>query len=179
MTWVGIGEGPPELERFFSGFASPGDGAILLFLGTVRDHNDGRAVRGLEYEAYQEMGEKVLAAIAREAELRFGTHRVGVYHRVGKLMVGEVSTVIAVATPHREEAYGASRYIIEELKKRLPVWKKEVYVEGDSRWVEGHVPRGDDAGGPGGPDSGSEGSGGQERHPGVEWGESQHGDPGE
>lgn len=135
-----MGEEPPELDRFLSGFAAPEDGAVLLFLGTVRNHNDGRAVQGLEYEAYREMGEEVLLAIAGEAEERFGTDRVRVYHRVGHLAVGEVSTVIAVATPHREEAYGASRYIIEEIKKRLPVWKREKYVAGDSSWVRGHVP---------------------------------------
>ena len=140
MSWVGMGEGPVDVERFLHGFASPEDGAVLLFLGTVRDHNDGRAVEGLEYEAYREMGEEVLAAIARETESRFGTGRIGIHHRTGKLAVGEVSTVIAVATPHREEAYGASRYIIEEIKKRLPVWKKEIYAGGDSHWLDGKVP---------------------------------------
>ena len=155
MNWIGIGSGPANPGRFLSGFAAPEDGAVLLFLGTVRNHNDGRAVEGLEYEAYREMGEEVLAAIAGEAEERFGTHRIGLYHRTGVLAVGEVSTVIAVATPHREEAYLASRYIIEEIKKRLPVWKKERYVEGETRWVEGQVPPGSaggetDAGDPGG-----------------------------
>lgn len=175
MSRVGMGESPPELERFLSGFASPEDGAVLLFLGTVRSHNAGRAVRGLEYEAYLEMGEKVLAAIAGEAEDRFGTRRIGVYHRVGKLVVGEVSTVIAVASPHREEAYGASRYIIEEIKKRLPVWKKESYVEGESRWVEGHLPGKGDSGGPGSPGPGSEWQGVEEMPPGIEPGDSKPG----
>jgi molybdopterin synthase catalytic subunit len=92
------------------------------------------------YEAYQEMAEDVLGRIAEEAEERFGTDRILVLHRVGELGVGEVSTAIAVATPHREEAYGASRYIIEEIKKRLPVWKQEEYVDGERAWVRGHVP---------------------------------------
>ncbi len=140
MSWVGLGENPPDLHGLLSGFSASEDGAVLLFLGTVRDHNDGRRVEGLEYEAYREMGEEVLAAIAGEAEERFGTDRIHVYHRTGRLAVGEVSTVIAVATPHREEAYGASRYIIEEIKKRLPVWKKEKYVGGDTSWVKGHDP---------------------------------------
>jgi len=144
-----MGEDPLDLHGFLSGFAAPEDGAVLLFLGTVRNHNDGRAVQGLEYEAYREMGEEVLLAIAGEAEKRFATDRLGVYHRIGNLDVGEVSTVIAVATPHREEAYGASRFIIEEIKKRLPVWKREKYVEGDSKWVQGHVPGSGDHGGAG------------------------------
>lgn len=140
MAWIGMGEDPPALEKVLSEVGSPEDGAVLIFLGTVRNHNEGREVQGLEYEAYREMGEGVLAAIAHEAEGRFGTDRIWVFHRTGSLRVGEVSTVIAVATPHRAEAYEASRYIIEEIKKRLPVWKKERYVEGESRWVEGHVP---------------------------------------
>jgi len=142
MAWVGMGEGPPDLEGVVSGFGSDEDGAVVLFLGTVRNHNQGRSVRGLEYEAYREMGEDVLAAIASEAEERFRTDRIRVYHRTGVLEVGEVSTLIAVATPHREEAYAASRYIIEEIKKRLPVWKKEQYVAGEARWLDGQVPQG-------------------------------------
>jgi molybdopterin synthase catalytic subunit len=85
------------------------------------------------------MAEKTLAGIAAEASHRFGTDRITVLHRVGKLRVGEVSTAIAVATPHRGEAYEASRFIIEELKQRLPIWKREHYLEGDSHWVGGSM----------------------------------------
>jgi molybdopterin synthase catalytic subunit len=138
---VGIASEPFDIQRLISGFASEEDGALLLFLGVVRNHNEGREVAGLEYEAYEEMGEAVLEEIAREAQEGCGSDRILVQHRVGVLEVGGVSTVIAVATPHRAEAYEASRYIIEEIKKRLPVWKKENYVEGDSQWVMGHIPR--------------------------------------
>jgi molybdopterin synthase catalytic subunit len=138
---VGITSESFDIQRLISGFASEEDGALLLFLGVVRNHNEGREVAGLEYEAYEEMGEAVLEEIAREAQEGCGSDRILVQHRVGVLEVGGVSTVIAVATPHRAEAYEASRYIIEEIKKRLPVWKKENYVEGDSQWVKGHVPR--------------------------------------
>jgi molybdopterin synthase catalytic subunit len=127
-----------------AGFTSGSDGVCLLFLGVVRDQNEGRAVSGLEYEAYEGMAERTLAAIASEASRRFGTDRIRVLHRVGKLRVGEVSTAIAVATTHRAEAYEASRYVIEELKQRLPVWKREHYLEGDSHWIaskEGENPR--------------------------------------
>ena len=141
MIQVGIGQEPMDIQGLVSGFPSAEDGALLLFLGIVRNHNDGREVVGLEYEAYAEMGEDVLEAIARETSEKFGADRILVHHRVGRLEVGEVSTVIAVATPHRAEAYDASRFIIEEIKKRLPIWKKENYVEGDSQWVKGHVPR--------------------------------------
>jgi len=138
---IGITSAPVDIQEVISGFASEEDGALLLFLGVVRNHNEGRYVAGLEYEAYAEMGEGVLEEIAEEARERSGSDRILIHHRVGVLSVGEVSTVIAVATPHRGEAYEASRYIIEEIKKRLPVWKKENYVEGDSEWVKGHVPQ--------------------------------------
>jgi molybdopterin synthase catalytic subunit len=119
---------------------APEDGAALLFVGIVRDHADGRPVTGMRYDAYEEMARPVLTEIAREAAGRLGTDRVAVEHRVGGLALGEPSVVIAVSSAHREEAYAASRYVIEEIKKRLPVWKKERYADGDEAWVEGTVP---------------------------------------
>ncbi len=118
------------------------DGATLLFLGVVRDHADDRPVSGMRYDAYEEMAGEVLSKIAAEAAERLGTDRVAVVHRFGELAIGEVSVAIAVSSPHREEAYAASRYVIEQLKERLPVWKKEHYVDGVSEWVEGNVPPG-------------------------------------
>lgn len=118
------------------------DGATLLFLGVVRDHADDRPVSGMRYDAYEEMAGEVLSKIAAEAAERLGTDRVAVVHRFGELAIGEVSVAIAVSSPHREEAYEVSRYVIEQLKERLPVWKKEHYVDGVSEWVEGNVPPG-------------------------------------
>ncbi len=140
MSRVSIGPDLPKLEGFTTGLGTEEDGAVLLFLGTVRDRNRGRAVEGIEYEAYREMGEEVLEAIAEEVAERFGTDRTRIHHRVGRLGVGEVSTLIAVGAPHRDEAYRASRYIIEELKRRLPVWKKELYLDGRQEWAPGHEP---------------------------------------
>jgi molybdopterin synthase catalytic subunit len=117
------------------------DGAVLLFLGTVRNHNDGRPVTGVRYDAYVEMAERVLSAIAREAAERLGTDRIAVVHRIGELAVGEASVAIAVSSPHRAEAFDACRYVIEEIKQRLPVWKEERYIEGGSRWLDGQIPR--------------------------------------
>jgi len=116
------------------------DGAVLLFVGVVRDHADGRAVTGMRYEAFEEMAVDVLETIAQEAAGHLGTDRVAVVHRVGDLSIGDASVAIAVSSPHRADAYDASRYVIEEIKKRLPIWKKEHYVEGDDAWVEGSVP---------------------------------------
>ena len=116
------------------------DGASLLFLGVVRDHNEGRSVGGVRYDSYEEMAVQVLSEIVDEAARAAGTDRIAAVHRIGELEVGEVSVAIAVSSPHRAEAYEASRYIIEEIKKRLPVWKKERYSDGAEEWVEGRTP---------------------------------------
>lgn len=119
---------------------SSADGAVLLFLGTVREQNEGRPVRGMRYDAYVEMAEPVLREIVREAAARAGSERIAAVHRIGELGIGEVSVAIAVSSPHRAEAFDACRFVIEEIKRRLPVWKQEHYVEGDARWLEGVTP---------------------------------------
>ena len=116
------------------------DGAVVLFLGVVRDHNDGAAVTGMTYDAYDEMAGKVLTEVAEAAAERLGTDRLAVVHRVGDLSVGEVSVAIAASSPHRAEAFDAARYVIETIKERVPMWKKEHYVDSGSRWLEGTVP---------------------------------------
>jgi molybdopterin synthase catalytic subunit len=116
---------------------SHADGATVVFTGTVRQENEGRPVAGMRYEAYVDMAEQVLRAIAAEAADRAGTDRVAVAHRTGELAVGEVSVAIAVSSPHRAEAFDASRYIIEEIKRRLPVWKQERYRDEAPRWLAG------------------------------------------
>jgi molybdopterin synthase catalytic subunit len=116
------------------------DGAAVLFIGVVRNHNDGARVDGMSYEAYDAMAEKVLDEIAGEAAERLGTPRIAVVHRVGELGIGEASVAIAASSPHRAESFDATRYVIEEIKKRLPVWKKEHYVEGGSEWLDGIKP---------------------------------------
>ena len=116
-------------------------GAEVLFVGVVRDHAEGRPVSGIRYDAYEQMAEEVLAAIAREACARLGSDRLAVVHRVGELRVGDVSVAIAVSSIHRAEAFEASRYVIEEIKKRLPIWKKERYRDGGEGWVDGTSPR--------------------------------------
>jgi len=113
-----------------------GNGATVLFAGTVRDVNDGRAVTGMEYTAYEAMAERELKLVATEATALFATDDVVVEHRLGALDVGEVSVAIAVAHPHRARAFEAARYVIEELKRRVPVWKLEHYVDGTREWVD-------------------------------------------
>ena len=111
-------------------------GAVVLFVGTVRDVNDGRAVDGIEYAAYGAMAEKELSRILGEAAERHPAADIVVEHRTGRLALGEASVVIAVAHAHRGPAYDASRFVIEELKKRLPVWKREEYTDGTREWVD-------------------------------------------
>lgn len=112
-------------------------GAALLFLGIVRNHNEGRAVSGVHYEAYAAMAEQTLTAIVTEAVQRAGAAKAAAVHRIGELSIGEVSIAIAVSTPHRAEAFDACRYIIEEVKKRLTVWKQERYATGETQWLDG------------------------------------------
>lgn len=130
-----IVERPLDACALLDEIAHPRNGASVLFVGTVRDVNDGAPVSGLDYSSYAGMAERELAAIVAEACERWGTTDIVVEHRVGSLELGDASVVIAVAHPHRSEAYEASRYVIEELKKRLPVWKREHYVDGRSEWV--------------------------------------------
>jgi molybdopterin synthase catalytic subunit len=116
--------------------ARPAHGAVLLFLGIVRDVNDGRDVTGIEYSAYEAMAQRELDAIATEAQSRFETVAVAIEHRLGELALEEASVGIAVAHAHRDVAYDASRWIIEELKRRVPIWKREQYVDGTREWVD-------------------------------------------
>ncbi len=140
MIFTAITSDPIDTAGVLAKVGHAEDGAVLLFLGVVRDHNDGRPVSGVGYEAYAEMAEGVLAELAAEAAERLTTDRIAVIHRVGELGIGEASVAIAVSSPHRAEAYEASRYVIEEIKKRLPVWKHERYSDGTTDWVEGRRP---------------------------------------
>jgi molybdopterin synthase catalytic subunit len=114
-------------------------GAQVVFWGLVRKLNEGRTVLAVTYDAHAPLAEKTLREIGEEARGRWGADlRVVIMHRTGRLEVGEASVVIGVASPHRDEAYQASRYIIEQIKVRSPIWKQEHYADGDSEWLAGH-----------------------------------------
>jgi molybdopterin synthase catalytic subunit len=119
--------------------ASDGCGATAVFLGTVRSAPEDGPVTGIEYSAYPEMAEQEFARIIAEALGRWPMARIALRHRLGWVGLGEASIAIAVASPHRAEAYEASRYVIEETKKRVPIWKKEKLAAGTERWAETHV----------------------------------------
>jgi molybdopterin synthase catalytic subunit len=126
---------PIDVAEVTRDVATHANGAIVLFVGTVRDVNDGRAVTGIEYSAYRSMAERELADIAREAAEQFGTNDIVIEHRLGVLELGDASVAIAVGHPHRGAAYDASRFVIEQLKRRVPIWKLEHYVDGTREWV--------------------------------------------
>jgi molybdopterin synthase catalytic subunit len=136
-TRAWITTNPISAESVLSRVGSNADGAVNLFLGVVRDHNEGRAVSGMHYDVYLEMAERTLHEIVVEAEALSGSSQVAAVHRVGELKIGEISVAIAAAAPHRAAAFEACRYVIEEIKKRLPVWKQEHYITGEARWLPG------------------------------------------
>jgi molybdopterin synthase catalytic subunit len=138
---VSIVEEPIRPEEVIARTGGPADGALLLFLGVVRDRNEGRPVESVRYEAYREMAESELRAIAGEAVERWPLGRVAVVHRLGELPVGEASVAVAISSGHRAEAFDAARWIMEELKVRAPIWKHERYSDGESAWLGGEEPR--------------------------------------
>jgi molybdopterin synthase catalytic subunit len=122
------------------------DGAVVTFAGVVRDNDAGRSVVGLKYEAYEEMAVAALERICDDVRAQFDVSDIAVAHRLGELAVGEVSVATAVAAPHRDSAYKASREIIERLKREVPIWKRERYADGEEAWLEGTIPRVPEAG---------------------------------
>jgi molybdopterin synthase catalytic subunit len=129
---------PSEAEAFVS---DPRAGAVVLFLGVTRSVTDGRETVRLSYEAYIDMAEESLREIAQEALSKFDACKLYVRHRVGVVPAGEASVLIAVSSPHRGDAFSACRYVIDEIKRRSPIWKKEHFRDGDAEWVEGSDPR--------------------------------------
>jgi molybdopterin synthase catalytic subunit len=120
-----------ELVRFVT---DPEAGAIATFIGTTRNNNEGRKVIGLDYEAYPQMAEKELARISEDAKKQWPICRMAIVHRLGPVKIGEASVIIAVSSAHRDAAFAACRYAIEEIKKTVPIWKKEVF-EGGEVWI--------------------------------------------
>jgi molybdopterin synthase catalytic subunit len=118
--------------------AHPACGAVNLFLGTTRDHHDGRRVVRLEYEAYERMALDTLGGLERAACERFGLAHCAIVHRLGLVPLAEASVAVVASAPHRAAAFDAARWVMDELKRRAPIWKKEHYAEGDPAWVKGH-----------------------------------------
>jgi molybdopterin synthase catalytic subunit len=133
---------PIALDGLLRRVQGPDTGALAVFLGTVREVNEGRAVRGMEYEAYGAMAAAELARLVADVAVVVPGVRVAVEHRVGALAIGEVSVAIVAAHAHRAPAFEAARWVIEALKVRVPIWKREHYVEGDWEWLDPTASRG-------------------------------------
>ncbi len=129
-------DGPIDVDRVAASVAGPSRGAVVLFLGTVRDHHAGRSVGRLTYSAYRSMAEEGLRRIVDDLEASAPGLKAAIVHRLGEVPVGEASVAIAVGSPHRAAAYEASRTALERLKTEIPIWKREHYTEGPPLWRE-------------------------------------------
>ena len=129
--------GPIDVAQLLAGAARHDCGAVALFLGTTRDHHEGRRVLRLSYEAYPAMALPSLERIETEAMTRFGIATCRVVHRLGEVPPAEASVAVVVVAAHRGPAFDACRWAMDELKHTVPIWKKEHFAEGDAAWVEG------------------------------------------
>lgn len=134
MTLFEVRDAPLSADEAIAAVRRPGAGGIALFLGTVRDENDGRQVTLLEYEAYTPMAEKEMRDIAAEIESEIEGARLAVLHRVGRLQIGDTAVICAASAPHRGEAFRACRALIDRIKERVPIWKREHGPDGPY-WV--------------------------------------------
>jgi molybdopterin synthase catalytic subunit len=125
---------PLSVDEVRAAVADPASGAIALFIGTVRDHDHGRAVAALSYSAHPS-GAQELRAVAEKVAGRFPVRALAAVHRVGELEIGDMAVVVAAAADHRDEAFAACRALIEDLKATVPVWKNQLFPEGESEWV--------------------------------------------
>jgi molybdopterin synthase catalytic subunit len=133
---VEIVDVPINSEEIVAAIKAGGDGAVCVFDGIVRDNTRGRRTLYLDYEAYREMALEQMRALADEAVTRFGVREVAIAHRLGRLAVGETSVLIVVASAHRAAAFEACRWLIDTLKKTVPIWKRETFVDG-AVWADG------------------------------------------
>jgi molybdopterin synthase catalytic subunit len=125
---------PIDLDELVRFVTDPEAGAVATFIGTTRNNNEGRQVIALDYEGYPEMAEKELRRIGEDAKTKWPICRMAITHRLGPVQIGEASVIIAVSSAHRDAAFAACRFAIEEIKKTVPIWKKEVF-EGGEVWI--------------------------------------------
>jgi MoaE-MoaD fusion protein len=133
---IALTRDPIDAELLVASIKRGEDGAVVVFDGIVRNNSRGRQTLYLDYEAYEEMAAKQMRALAAEARTRFGVRQVTILHRLGRLLVGETSVLIVVASAHRAQAYEGSRWLIDTLKKTVPIWKKETFADG-AVWADG------------------------------------------
>ncbi len=132
---ISITEKPIDVNEIILETHHDSAGAISLFIGTVRNHNEGKKISGIHYEAYKEMAETVLSEIENAAMKKWNVKKLVAVHRIGDLTVGDISVIVAVSTEHRKEAFEACKYVIDMIKNRVPIWKKERSDAGE-HWLE-------------------------------------------
>lgn len=137
MIDIQIKDIPLSAEKCNQLVASAGAGGTVVFVGTVRDQTKGKKVVRLEFEAYKPMAVSEMRKIAEAAQNKWSAHKIAIHHRVGALDIGEIAVIIAVATPHRKAAFEACEYAIDTLKETVPIWKKEIFEDGEI-WVAAH-----------------------------------------
>lgn len=137
MTSERLVDAPIAIDRLLALDAHPDCGGLALFAGTVRDQHEGRSVLRLRYTAYRPLAERLIREIEQAARARFGLGYCRAVHRLGMLDIGEVAIVCVARAPHRAEAFAACRYVVDEVKHRVPVWKEEFYTDGSSAFVRG------------------------------------------
>jgi molybdopterin synthase catalytic subunit len=126
---------PIDVSAAVDAVRSPSAGAVLVFLGTVREATGGRRTESLDYEAYPEMAEAKLDELEREARGQWPLTGCALVHRLGHLEIGEISVAVVVGSPHREAAFAAGKWLIDRIKQIVPIWKKENWADGTSAWV--------------------------------------------
>ena len=137
MVDLKISDKPLNIQSCIDWMMTPQCGGIDVFIGTVREATKGKTVVRLEFEAYEKMALKEMRKIAEEALQKWNVHKISIHHRTGVLKIGEIPVVIAVSAAHRDAAFDACRYIIDTLKKTVPIWKKEIFGDGEV-WVAAH-----------------------------------------
>ncbi len=126
---------PIDYTALTESVRTPACGAVVLFLGTVRELTDGKLTEALDYEAYREMAEKKMAQIEEEARQRWPVFEIALVHRLGRLELGDISVAVAVSCPHRAQAFEACRFAIDRVKEIVPIWKRENWADGTREWV--------------------------------------------
>lgn len=142
-THVSVLTTPLNIQEAYDFVSDPTHGAVDVFIGAVRNHHEGESVMGLTYDVHDALAQKIFTDIAMEAQAHWGDIKIYISHYKGQLNIGGISVIIAVGSAHRAESFEACRYVIEELKKRSPIWKKEHYIDGKSDWLPGHSLRED------------------------------------
>lgn len=135
---VGVQTELLDIQDAYDFVTDPAHGAVDVFIGAVRNHHEGNSVQGITYDVHEVLATKTFRDICEEAQKRWGDIKIYMSHYKGELPIGGISVIIAVSSAHRAESFEACRYIIEELKKRSPIWKQEHYQDGPSEWLPGH-----------------------------------------